>query len=185
MSDSRTVKTFKNASMGIVCQIATLITNFATRTLFIKFLGADYLGINGLFGNILTMLSLSELGFSSAIVYNLYKYLAKKDEEKIASQNGIRVACDTTDFCEQQNIPVSLICGRYDENTEGQVKLLKDSIGCWGNNTHDIPMNPSREQLVNYLSNRYKYVELSDIPEVRVYDSYNPKDPEFNAELVS
>lgn len=85
MAESRTKKTLKNAVINISCQIAILITSFATRTLFIKLLGANYLGINGLFSNILSYLSLAELGFSSAIVYELYSLIANKNEENIAA----------------------------------------------------------------------------------------------------
>lgn len=52
---------------------------------FVQCLSADYLGVNGLFTNILTMLSLAELGVGSAVVYALYKPLAENDEAKIAS----------------------------------------------------------------------------------------------------
>lgn len=52
---------------------------------FVRCLSADYLGVNGLFTNILTMLSLTELGIGSAIGYALYKPLAENDEEKVAS----------------------------------------------------------------------------------------------------
>ena len=44
-------------------------------------LGAEYLGLNGLFSNILSVLSLTELGVSSAIMYNLYKPIV--DDDKI------------------------------------------------------------------------------------------------------
>ena len=61
-------------------------------------LSADYLGVNGLFSNILTMLSLAELGISNAIIYALYKPVACKDEKRIASifkafcdENRIRI----------------------------------------------------------------------------------------------
>src|SRR5690606_25854412 len=50
---------------------------------FVKVLGAEYLGLNGLFTNILSILSLLELGFGSALVYSMYKPLAVKDEEKV------------------------------------------------------------------------------------------------------
>jgi O-antigen/teichoic acid export membrane protein len=52
---------------------------------FVQCLAADYLGVNGLFTNILAMLSLAELGVGGAIVYALYKPLAENDEEKITS----------------------------------------------------------------------------------------------------
>lgn len=62
-----------------------MMISFIARIFFIKILGADYLGINGLFTNILTMLSLVELGIGPAIVFSLYKPLAEKDLEKVKS----------------------------------------------------------------------------------------------------
>lgn len=70
---------------GILYQIVVLIFSFVSRTIFIKILGSEYLGINGLFSNILTVLSLAELGFSSAINYSLYKPIADHDVHKIAA----------------------------------------------------------------------------------------------------
>lgn len=57
---------------------------FIVRMFFIRNLRAEYLGVNGLFSNVLTMLSLAELGIGSAIVYNMYKPLAVKDKVQIA-----------------------------------------------------------------------------------------------------
>ena len=62
----------------------TLI-GFACRIAFVRTLATDYLGVSGLFTNILSVLSLAELGIGSAIGYALYKPLAENDEEKIAS----------------------------------------------------------------------------------------------------
>lgn len=61
------------------------IIGFICRIVFVRTLAADYLGVSGLFTNILSMLSLAELGIGSAIGYALYKPLAENDEEKIAS----------------------------------------------------------------------------------------------------
>lgn len=80
---SRTTNSIKNMSFGLGGQLLNLIVSFVGRTVFIIILGADYLGINGLFSNILAMLSLAELGVGSAITCCLYKPLAEKDEKKI------------------------------------------------------------------------------------------------------
>lgn len=85
MSKSRTKNVSKNAAVGTVCQVTNLLLQFATRTFFIKILGAEYLGVNGLFTNILTILSFAELGIGNAIVFSLYKPLAVNDTEKIKS----------------------------------------------------------------------------------------------------
>ncbi len=70
---------------GIGGFVLNTILGFVCRIIFVRCLSADYLGVNGLFTNILSMLSLAELGVGSAIVFALYKPLAENDEEKIAS----------------------------------------------------------------------------------------------------
>jgi len=57
--------------------------SFISRTVFIYTLGTLYLGVNGLFTNVLSVLSLSELGIGIAITFSLYKPLADNDLEKI------------------------------------------------------------------------------------------------------
>ena len=82
--ESRLKKSFRNFSFSIFFQFTSLILNFVNRTFFIKLLGAEYLGVNGLFTNILTFLSLAELGIGNAIIYSMYKPLAKHDNRKLA-----------------------------------------------------------------------------------------------------
>ena len=69
--------------VGTTFQVISLLLGFVSRTIFIKILGSEYLGLNSLFTNILTILSFAELGIGNAIVFNLYKPIANKDEEKI------------------------------------------------------------------------------------------------------
>ena len=66
-------------------QILTLLLSFASRTVFIYVLGASYLGINGLFSNVLSLLSLTELGIGVAITFYLYKPIACNDIDRIKS----------------------------------------------------------------------------------------------------
>lgn len=63
--------------------MSTLILSFVSRTVFIYILGAEYLGLNGLFTNILSFLALSELGLGSAIAFLLYKPIADNDIERM------------------------------------------------------------------------------------------------------
>lgn len=79
---SRTKSTILNFSWAIVGQILGLIISFISRIFFIKTLGSEYLGLNGLFTNILTVLSLAELGVGNAITFSLYKPLSETDEYK-------------------------------------------------------------------------------------------------------
>lgn len=80
---SRTANSIINSSTSIITQVLTVVINFAVKTVFIKFLSDEYLGVNGLFSNIITMLSLADLGIGIAIPYSLYKPLANKDHNKI------------------------------------------------------------------------------------------------------
>lgn len=83
-SNSRTANSIKNILSGFLGQFITIILGFINRTVFINCLATEYLGVNGLFTNILSMLSLAELGIGTAIIYALYKPLADKDEKQIS-----------------------------------------------------------------------------------------------------
>lgn len=77
--ESRTRNSIRNISVGVTSQILNLLLNFVSRTIFIKVLGVEFLGINSLFSNILLILSLADLGIDSAMIFSLYKPLATKD----------------------------------------------------------------------------------------------------------
>lgn len=81
----RVLSSLKNVTTGVIGQFLTLALSFVVRTVFIQQLGATYLGVSGLFGNILSILSFAELGFGQAIVFSLYKPIAENDIEKIKS----------------------------------------------------------------------------------------------------
>lgn len=80
---SRTRNSLINISTNVIGQIVQMLLQFISRTIFVRFLSEQYLGINGLFGNILNLLSLTELGFGTAIIYSLYKPIAENDEKHI------------------------------------------------------------------------------------------------------
>ena len=79
----RTKNSIKNIYMGILTQIIITLLGFVSRNIFLNSLGTEYLGINGLLTNVLSMLSLVEGGIGTSIIYNLYKPLAEGDEPKI------------------------------------------------------------------------------------------------------
>ena len=81
----RSTNSIKNAITAVVSNIVTILIGIVSQAIFIKTLGAEYLGINGLFTNIVSMLGIAELGIGSAIIYNLYEPIAKDDTEKIKS----------------------------------------------------------------------------------------------------
>lgn len=80
---SRLRSSSKNVFFGMLQQFITLILTFVTRTVFIKYLNIELLGVNSLFSNILTVLSIADLGFGTAILYSMYKPIAEKDEKKL------------------------------------------------------------------------------------------------------
>ena len=80
---SRMKNSFFNLVSGFVSRILGMLTAFVVRTIFIQCLNADYLSVNGLYTSILSMLSLAELGFGTAMVYSMYKPLAKEDTKKL------------------------------------------------------------------------------------------------------
>lgn len=85
MKNSRTKNAVLTMLTSGIAQFLTLVLTFVSRTVFISVLGAEYLGLNGLFSNILSILSLSELGIGSAISFYLYKPLADKNVERVKS----------------------------------------------------------------------------------------------------
>jgi O-antigen/teichoic acid export membrane protein len=80
---SRTTNTIKNLKFSFFAQILSIGLNFVTRSFFIHYLNSNLLGLNGLFSNILSLLSLVELGLGNAIVFSLYKPIANDDEEMV------------------------------------------------------------------------------------------------------
>jgi len=82
-----------NITSGIVGYVLNLIMGILCRMIFTRTLAADYLGVNGLFSNIISMLSLAELGIGSAIGYALYKPLATDDQPKVASLMKFYARC--------------------------------------------------------------------------------------------
>lgn len=72
-----------NSSITFFAQIINIVLKFILQTIFVKTLGTTYLGINGLFSNVLTILSFAELGIGTAITFSLYRPLANDDQETL------------------------------------------------------------------------------------------------------
>jgi len=70
MERTRTSNSIRNSATSITTQVLTVIMDFVVKTIFIRVLGSEYLGINGLFANIITLLSLADLGIGLAIPYS-------------------------------------------------------------------------------------------------------------------
>ena len=83
MRNSRTSNVVRNMWVGTFFQVLSLFLGFVSRTIFIRILGSEYLGLNSLFTNVLTILSFAELGIGNAIVFSMYKPLADEDTDKL------------------------------------------------------------------------------------------------------
>ncbi len=82
---SRSQKAFKNLFFSLATQVITLILTFINRSIFVKILGIEYLGISGLFTDILNVLSFMELGIGNAIIFSMYAPMAANDTKKLSA----------------------------------------------------------------------------------------------------
>ena len=85
MGESRTRSSINNIIVGFLNQTTNLILSFISRTVFIRVLGVEILGVNGLFTDVLSLLSMADLGFNTAMVYSFYKPIAENDTKKISA----------------------------------------------------------------------------------------------------
>lgn len=83
--DVRIDNSRRNMIYGFFCQVLVILFSFVNRQIFIELLGEEYLGINGLFANILTLLSLTEMGLGSTLLFFLYKPIREQDYERLQS----------------------------------------------------------------------------------------------------
>lgn len=83
--NDRTKNAKRNIIFGLINKFFSICIPFLTRTFLIKTIGSEYLGIDSLFVSILQILNLSELGFSSAVVYCMYKPMAENDQPTICA----------------------------------------------------------------------------------------------------
>ena len=79
----RSENSVRNVSTGIANKVLMMLLAFATRTLFIRLLGADYTGVSSLYSNILSVLSLAEMGMGNVLMFYLYSALKNQDTERI------------------------------------------------------------------------------------------------------
>ena len=81
--------TINGSISGVLNKVVATGFPFILRTIMIHYMGTQYLGLSSLFTSILSMLSLAELGFGSALVYSMYKPIAENDSETICALMGL------------------------------------------------------------------------------------------------
>lgn len=77
--ESRTANSKRNILFGVISGLLVPLFGFIVRTAIAKYLGEMYLGLTGFMTSVLQVLNLAELGFSSAVIVNLYKPLSDND----------------------------------------------------------------------------------------------------------
>ena len=85
MKIEKTKNAKRNIMVGLFNKLIVLFLPFLVRTAFIYSLGAEYLGLNSLFTAILNVLNMTELGFSSAVVFSMYEPIATDDTSTICA----------------------------------------------------------------------------------------------------
>ncbi len=85
MKMNRTKNAARNIFFGVVYKATTILGPFAVRTVMLYVMGSEYVGLNSLFTSILSFLSLAELGVGNALVYSMYKPIARDDDDTICA----------------------------------------------------------------------------------------------------
>ncbi|MCH1865995.1 lipopolysaccharide biosynthesis protein [Nocardioides sp. CFH 31398] len=75
----RSARAARNVVVGLLVQVLLLGANVLARAVFVATLPIDFLGLNTLFLSIFAVLSIADLGLSSALTYALYRPLAAGD----------------------------------------------------------------------------------------------------------
>ncbi|MBQ9231282.1 MAG: sugar transporter [Prevotella sp.] len=79
----RVHRSVMNIKVGMFFYVLSLFLAFFSRKVFLNCLGAEFIGLTGMLMNIMSFLSVAELGIGTSIVYFLYKPLQENNHEKI------------------------------------------------------------------------------------------------------
>ena len=79
----KTKNAVKSVVAGFISKIISILFPFVIRTVILMKLGEQYIGLSGLFGAVLNVLNLAELGFTTAIIFSMYKPIADDDQTTI------------------------------------------------------------------------------------------------------
>lgn len=83
MTSSRIANSARNTFWGILNRIVMMIGPFVFRAIIIRDIGAEYVGLNGLFKSILNVLNMTELGFGTSIAFMMYKPIAENNNSEV------------------------------------------------------------------------------------------------------
>lgn len=83
MNEGRLKNSLRNVMGALINKATAIIFPFVIRTIILYYLGTEYAGLSSLFTSVLQILSLSELGIGSAIVFSMYKPVAEGNTDEI------------------------------------------------------------------------------------------------------
>lgn len=90
---SRTENTRRSIAWGMLQKVLGILLPFATRTVLIRTMGMEYVGLGSLFSSLLQVLSFAELGIGSAMVFSMYEPMAKNDTPRICALLNLYRKC--------------------------------------------------------------------------------------------
>lgn len=85
MKIERTKNASRNVAFGMFLKLYQIVVPFILRTVMIRIMGMEYVGLNSLFTSILQVLNMTELGVGTAMVFSMYKPIAEDDANKICA----------------------------------------------------------------------------------------------------
>lgn len=85
LKDNYAKKIVTNSGLGILFKITTLVLALLSRYAFVFFLSDEHLGVQGLYTNLLSVLSMADFGINAVMIYMLYEPLATQDTKKLTA----------------------------------------------------------------------------------------------------
>ena len=85
MKIERTKNAARNIAFGSMLKLLNMVIPFIMRSILLRYLGVEYLGLSGLFRSLLSFLNLAELGVGSAMVFSMYKPIAEDNTQEICA----------------------------------------------------------------------------------------------------
>ena len=82
-NSTRTKNSARNIVFSVISNLTNILLMGVIRIFFVRYFAVEYLGLNSLFANILSILSITESGFGAAIVFAMYKPMAEQNSERI------------------------------------------------------------------------------------------------------
>ena len=83
--ESRTQNTKRNIIASYALMLLQVVFSFVSKSAIIYSLGSEYLGISSLFNSVLTVLNVAELGFTTSVVFFMYKPIADNDNDRVCA----------------------------------------------------------------------------------------------------